>query len=127
VSVTVFSHASKLGGICHAMLPSGGLDEGFKFVDSTLDYMMGRINQLGIDLAGCEVKLFGGADVLLLRGERGEKMSVGMQNILAARCGLDKYGIIPAASDVGGTHGRRIYFDTQTGHVYLKMMRKTVA
>lgn len=125
VSITVFSPSCRLGAICHALLPSGSLDEGFRFVDSTVDYMVEEINRMGVHLSGCQVKLFGGADVLLPTGQRGNRLSVGRQNILAAQGRLEHHGLTPAATDVGGIHGRKLYFDSRTGHVYLKKMNKS--
>ncbi len=125
VSITVYSPTCRLGAICHALLPSGSLKEGFRFVDSTLDYMVSEIRRQGAHLPGCQVKLFGGADVLLPNDQRGNRLSVGQQNILAARGRLERHGITPMAVDVGGIHGRKLYFDSRTGHVYLKKMNKS--
>jgi chemotaxis protein CheD len=125
VSITFFEPARSLGAMCHVMLPSGPIDEGFKFLDSTLGYMVEKIGGFGIRLSTCEVKMFGGADVLLPREFQGSRQSVGCQNIQEARRGLDALGIVPKASDVGGKHGRKLFFNSQTGDVFLKMLNKT--
>jgi len=125
VSVTVFSPACRLGAICHALLPSGSIAEGFRFVDSTVDYMVDEINRMGVPLSGCQIKLFGGADVLLPSEQRGKRLSVGQQNIIAAHGRLERHGLTPSAVDVGGVHGRKLFFDSRTGHVYLKKMNKS--
>jgi chemotaxis protein CheD len=125
VSITFFEPARRLGAMCHVMLPSGPIDEGFKFLDSTLGYMVNKIDGMGIRPAACEVKMFGGADVLLPREFQGSRLSVGCQNIQEARRGLDALGIVPKASDVGGKHGRKLFFNSQTGDVFLKMLNKT--
>jgi chemotaxis protein CheD len=126
VSVTIFSPTCRTGAICHALLPKGGLDEGFRYVDSTIDYMVGKFTGMGIGLSGCEVKLFGGADILLTREARGVRLSVGRQNILEAGSRLQHHGITLVVSEVGGDHGRKLFFNSQTGDVFLKKVRKTV-
>ncbi len=125
VSITFFEPVACLGAMCHVMLPSGPMHEGFRYVDSTLGYMVEKIGGMGIRLAVCEVKMFGGADVLLPRELQGSKLSIGCQNILEAQRGLDLLGLVPKASDVGGKHGRKLFFNSHTGDVFLKKVQKT--
>lgn len=115
-----------LGAMCHVMLPSGSGDDGFKYVDSTLGYMVEKIVAMGARLASCEVKLFGGADVLLPRELHGNRLTVGQQNILEARHRLDVLGIVPKSCDVGGKHGRKLIFHSHTGDVFLKKVAKSM-
>jgi len=127
VSITFFEPGARLGAMCHVMLPSGPMDDGFKFLDSTLGYMVERIAGMGIRPATCDVKIFGGADVLLPRELQGSRLSVGCQNIQEARRGLDALGIVPKASDVGGKQGRKLFFNSHTGDVFLKKIGKSMA
>jgi len=126
VSITFYEPAARLGAMCHIMLPSGPMDDGFKFLDSTLGYMVDKIGGMGIRLANCDVKMFGGADVLLPRDLKGSRLSVGSQNIQEARRRLGALGIVPKASDVGGKHGRKLFFNSHTGEVFLKKIRKSM-
>lgn len=127
VSLTFFEPVARLGAMCHVMLPSGPmLNDGFKFLDSTLDYMVAKIGGMGIRLASCEVKMFGGADVLLPRELEGSRLSVGCQNIQAAKRRLADLGIVPKSSDVGGKHGRKLFFNSHSGDVFLKKVKKSI-
>jgi chemotaxis protein CheD len=126
VSITFFEPAARLGAMCHIMLPSGPLDEGFRFLDSTFNYMVEKIVGMGIGLATCEVKMFGGADVLLPREFQGSRLSIGSQNIQEAQRTFHALGIVPKASDVGGKHGRKLIFHSHTGDVYLKKVQKSL-
>lgn len=125
VSITFFEPVARLGAMCHVMLPFGPIDDGYKFLDSTLDYMVEKICGMGIRLATCEVKMFGGADVLLPRELPGSRLSVGSQNVQEAQRRLTALGIIPKASDVGGKFGRKLFFNSQSGDVFLKKIQKT--
>jgi chemotaxis protein CheD len=102
------------------------MGDGFKFLDSTLGYMVDKIGSMGIRLASCDVKMFGGADVLLPRDLKGSRLSVGSQNIQEARRRLGDLGIVPKATDVGGKHGRKLFFNSHTGEVFLKKIRKSM-
>lgn len=126
VSVTFFEPAARLGAMCHVLLPSGTLGEGFRFVDSTLGYMTEKILGMGVRIENCEVKMFGGADVLLPRDMQGSRLSIGCQNVQETRRWLNRLGIEPVSSDVGGKHGRKLFFNSHTGDVYLKKVQKTV-
>jgi len=124
VSVTFFQPEACLGAMCHVLLPKGPRDEGFRFVDSTLSYMAERIVAMGIRLERCEVKMFGGADVLLPRELEGIRQSIGCQNIQETRRRLQQFGVEPKAEDVGGKHGRKLFFNSHTGDVFLKKVQK---
>jgi chemotaxis protein CheD len=124
VSVTFFEPGACLGAMCHVMLPSGPVDEGFRFADSTLDYMAGKIIAMGIRIDKCEVKMFGGADVLLPRELEGVRLSIGSQNVQQATRYLNQLGVVPKAVDVGGKNGRKLIFNSQTGDVFLRKVQK---
>lgn len=126
VSVTFFEPVSCVGAMCHVLLPKGPMDDGFRFVDTTLGYMVDKIGAMGVRLDRCEVKLFGGADVLLPRDLEGKRLSVGSQNIQETMRRLEALGIVPKASDVGGKHGRKLFFNSHNGDVFLKKVQKTI-
>ena len=110
--------------MCHALLPSGTLDDGFKYVDSTVNYMVEKIRTMGIVFENCEIKVFGGAEVIMSVQPNRKRLSVGRQNIQEANRLLESLGIVPKAADVGGKHGRKLYFNSHTGDVFLKRMQK---
>jgi chemotaxis protein CheD len=123
VAVIMFNPGRKVGSICHAMLPrnpSSHRGEAFRYVDSSILYMVERFRALGVRTNEMEVKLFGGADVLEHRGENGA--SVGRQNIEIALETIGEVGLRLIVSDVGGKVGRKLCFYTHTGEVLLKRM-----
>jgi chemotaxis protein CheD len=130
VSVTLFHHRSKVGAICHALLPycrgntacKDGCAEGFKYVDCSIRHMLGQFRSLGIGLQEIEVKLFGGADMFIARA--GERETVGAQNIVAALRIIAREHLHLCASDTGGNQGRRIFFYPHTGEIFLKRLGK---
>ena len=50
VSITFFEPAASLGAMCHVMLPRGPMLADFRFLDSTLGYMVEKITGMGIEV-----------------------------------------------------------------------------
>ncbi|HDH11215.1 MAG TPA: chemotaxis protein CheD [Nitrospirae bacterium] len=131
ISVTMFNSRFKIGAISHGMLPlcksmnscAGECHESFKYVDCSIRRMIKMFNTYGIKSGEIEVKLFGGADVLG-SGNVGNIMSVGGMNIETALKMIRTKGLNIVISDVGGLCGRKIYFYTHTGEIFLKRLEK---
>lgn len=127
VSVTMFHVNSRLGAVCHSVLPScrhetmcgGACDEMFRYVDCSLLYMLSTFRNHGIPGSEIEVKVFGGADTLTSRREN----TIGSQNVRTALhiIGLEDLKI--KAADVGDSFGRKLIFFSHTGEVFLKRLK----
>ena len=118
ISVIMFSKRAKVGAICHALLPSGRASEvpgGFRYVDSSILYMLTMLERRGIRGSELEIRLLGGSD--MLECTRGNRDTVGRKNIETALRVLKDKNLGLSASDVGGTMGRKIHFSTGTGRV----------
>jgi len=124
ISVTLFSPRLRVGAICHAVLPNGKTRQPSRFVDQSLHYMLDYFRQHKVEPAEIIAKLFGGADMFTQVDSRCQGRSVGAQNIKAAINGLKQAGLEPAALDVGGQQGRKLFFYTHSGEVFLKRVRK---
>lgn len=127
VSVTMFHRRTGTASICHALLPEfrrSNDTEGFRFVDYSLSYMFSKFDAKRIPRYEIEVKLFGGSD-MFGRNERSDNyVTIGRQNIREALFILENENMLPVASDIGGYFGRKIYFFTGTGEVFLKHLGK---
>ena len=125
VAVTMFSPALRIGAICHAMLPdSGGRNNDLRYVDNALRHINQKMRQSGaVDPV---VKLFGGAQVLDIGSYASEKRTVGEQNVAQAEMVLVELGLEIAARDTGGSQGRKLYFCTRGGDVYLHRMGRNL-
>jgi chemotaxis protein CheD len=123
VAVTMFEPVSRVGAICHAMLPMNpGCDDVLRYVDTALQEMYRKVVQYGSG-GNIEVKVFGGAKVLNLGKFESRKLTIGEQNVICAEKLLENMRLKVVSKDVGGTRGRRLYFCTKSGDVYLKRMR----
>lgn len=124
VGATFWSAKLGAGGLCHGVLPRGPRtgylpdSEAHRYVDLSILHLAREFDALGARRSEVLVKLFGGADVLPAAGRRG-KPTVGAMNCAAALAVLAEEGFAVAASDLGGSRGRRIHFHTGTGEVLL--------
>lgn len=125
VSVCLFCPVKKIGAMCHGVMPfqdNTSASESFRFVDSSVAYMvevLGKVN--GGRRAALEAKLFGGADVLDLHINKARGfMTIGRQNIEAARASLAKHGVPITAEKVGGASGCKLLFYSHTGDAFLR-------
>jgi chemotaxis protein CheD len=131
VSITMFNHRLKVGAICHGLLPhckgktrcKGACNAGFKYVDCSIRHMLEQFSSLGIGHREIEVKLFGGAD--MFRTGAGERETVGAQNTQTALRIIEKEHLNLCKTDTGGDRGRKIFFYTHTGEIFLKRLGRS--
>lgn len=132
VTVTMFDPRYRTAAMCHAMLPhppaanrmsSKRLTDPFRYVSEALPAMVAYFKKAGSLPAMIDVKIFGGARVLHLSGSRqggcadGTAEPIGDANVRFARALLQDASFSVTASNVGGTSGRKIIFETYTGEM----------
>jgi chemotaxis receptor (MCP) glutamine deamidase CheD len=130
VGATIWSARLGVGGLTHSQLPRCPVNscaaispaEGRRYVDFAIRDLVRQFDQLGAVRAELQVKLFGGADVLLVNEMESSKPTVGKLNCEAALDVLRAEGFQVAASSLGGTSGLNIRFDTRTGEVHLRRL-----
>jgi chemotaxis receptor (MCP) glutamine deamidase CheD len=131
VGATIWSARLGVGGLTHSQLPRCPKQnspavlspaEGRRYVDFAIRDLILQFDKLGAARAELQVKLFGGADVLLVNETESSKPTVGKLNCEAALEVLRDEGFQVAASSMGGTCGLNIRFDTRTGEVRLRRL-----
>ncbi len=130
VSITMFHRQLKLGAICHGLLPKckHTIKRGChktckdfdKYVDCAFIHMKQQFLSYSMNQDKIEVKLFGGAEILLPYDHTKRIISVGKKNIRVAAQLIKAEGFKIIASDTGGTTGRKLFFLPHTGEVYVK-------
>jgi len=118
ISLCLWDPKLGLGGINHYMLPLWN-GEGLptpRYGNIAIEKLIERILAHGGRKERLVAKLFGGARVI--RGDAAP-FSVGERNITVAREILAAQEIKIAASEVGGTRGMKIHFNTRSGSVLL--------
>jgi chemotaxis protein CheD len=123
IAVTMFSPSRGFGAICHAMLPrSDGREGDMRYVDTAIQHLYQGVieHSSSNDLV---IKLFGGAQVLNTGERAADKKTVGDQNVLQAEEVLASLGLVVSARDTGGIKGRKLFFCTRSGDVFVRRMR----
>ena len=128
VSVTFYCRTKKIGAIFHAIMPVMPEQEKnklvknpYKYVDTSIQYIIRSFYSRGIKQDQIEAKVFGGAQAIF----KGEIKS-GPTNIRVAFEMLAAHKIKILASDVGGDKGRNLAFITNTGEVYVKIHKNSI-
>ena len=119
VSVCLWDSAQKIGGINHYLLPLWN-GEGLptpKYGNVAIDKLIENMLDLGCRKKDLRAKVFGGAS--LWDNTQG-LMRVGERNVTLAEERLQEHRIATISSDVQGSSGRKILFNTETGTVLLR-------
>lgn len=144
IAVTLFNERLGFAGICHALLPhckrksyqskiEDLLDhechkcsEAFKYADCSVSMMAEAFLRFGITPQETEVRLFGGAMMMSHQKEPEGSMAVGHQNITIATKVIADCHLVLTSSDVGGSVGRKIIFNTKTGEVLHQCLKNNI-
>ena len=81
-----------------------------------------RFKKIGSKTEELEVKLFGGAEMITNGGKKAQVIQVGRMNVEMAMKKLKGLGLELKSYDIGGTLGRRLFFDTSSGEVWVKRL-----
>jgi len=128
VAVTMFHRETRLAAMCHALMPSceekngcKQLCEEFSRYTSCIIPRMAEIYfQKGIAAGNIEIKLFGGSHSLSINSR--DSLKVGTRNIDHAITSIQQNGLRLVKWDVGGSKGRKLLFETDSGEVLMKRL-----
>lgn len=126
VAVMLYDSKLKIGGINHYMLPLWN-GEGLatpKYGNISIELLIKKMISLGASKKRLQAKLFGGAT---LHGNPRGLLDIGSRNIEIAKSMLIEHNIKVLASDVGGNRGRKIFYQTDTFKIKMRIIDKTLA
>lgn len=135
VCVTFHHPGHKAGGMFHAMLPDRGLRRNTSqsrtctFADLAVESMLERFHAAGMPAQELTVKIFGGANTLESSFKPGLRamLDVGRKNVEMALATLAAHGLTPVRQDVLGPQGRKLFFATATGEVWVSYLTPELA
>lgn len=124
VAVCLFDAVRRIGGMNHVVVPTRLLaakrdTRGAKLAVTSL---IERMLQLGGSLPDFRAKILGGA-VPTWAGA-GSPFAVGASNVEEVRLVLAHYGVPVVGEHIGGPDGRKIWFDTASGDVTIRPIRR---
>ncbi len=131
VAVTMFAPQLGVGAITHGILPrskgwkSTEQESTGRFVDSSIHAVAQELRALGVKPCRTEVKVFGGAQMYGQWGEEGG-FRVGWENVESALDALYELGFCILVTDVGGNRGRKLFFASHTGEVWVKKLSRPI-
>lgn len=125
VSLCLHSKKFRVGAICHGMLPrqtKPTVAGDFPYLDTAVAHMLETMtSRFGLAPSELTVKMFGGASVLQTHmAGAADGLAVGQQNIAAALEALARFDLVPNVQKTGGTEGYKIFFNTNTGEVFVQ-------
>jgi len=118
VAITLWHPVRRIGSISHFVLPAVPdfrLPDG-KYGTAAFEQQKKDLNRLGVNLKQCVAKIFGGGKMF----SHSEQQDIGFRNISMARKLIQEAGLSITSENVGGEGYRRLYFDVETGEVWIK-------
>ncbi|MDY7578090.1 chemotaxis protein CheD [Herbaspirillum sp. RTI4] len=118
VAITLWHPRRRLGTICHFVFPfaPGLSDRDGRYGISAFARMQSDLIRNGVHLHECTAKIFGGGRMFASSSSQ----DIGARNIAMARQLVADAGLTVAAENVGKDGYRRLYFDVESGDVWVK-------
>lgn len=122
VALCLWDSVQHIGGANHFMLPEGPDDNenATRYANIANPALLQRLQDLGATAKTLEAKIFGGSlpNVTFGNGEG----HLGDRNVEAVTRFLEVNGIRLVQSDVGGTRGRKVIFQTDDGRTWTEQL-----
>jgi chemotaxis protein CheD len=120
VGITLWDPERKTGGMAHAMLPdinkARTKTNPGRFVNSAIVKMVEDLERMGSPRRALVAKLFGGAHMFAFISAD-SMLNIGQKNVEMSHAMLQELGIRLHAQETGGTFGRTIALNLETGKV----------
>ncbi|MGE5528025.1 MAG: chemotaxis protein CheD [Patescibacteria group bacterium] len=125
VGVCIYDPLLKLGAVAHVMLPDSRVAKTefnpAKFADTAVPFLLSEMERYGAsDRGRLQIKLVGGARMFASTGHNRE---IGARNIAAVEAALAALGLSPAARSVGGTCGKSLALNLETGELKVRTLQ----
>jgi two-component system, chemotaxis family, protein-glutamate methylesterase/glutaminase len=125
VAVCLYNRQNGAAAMNHFLLPETGprpeRDRGH-YGDSSTQGIIDLMLKLDAERGHLTARVYGGAAVV---GHLDAARGVGARNAEVALAVLKKNGLRVVENDLGGFHGRRLYFDTAANSVTVRKVKKT--
>ncbi|MBN1368581.1 MAG: chemotaxis protein CheD [Dehalococcoidales bacterium] len=122
IAVCIYDSLFKVGGMVHIVLPQhDGLSEKnvAKYANTGVPLLIKEVLRQGASRSHLTVKIAGGAQMSLAPGLK-STFRTGERNLEAVVEALNKEGLMPVSSDVGGSKGRTVRLYVNSGKATVK-------
>jgi chemotaxis protein CheD len=126
VAVALYDPEARVAGLAHVMLPTpadarpGGSPG--RFASTAVPLLIATMRTAGAEPARLRAKIAGGA-AMFGRVLPDTGRSLGQRNVHSVRAALAAAGIELYGQEVGGDHGRSVYFDSADGALTITSVR----
>jgi len=124
VAVCLYDPQARIGGLNHYLLarpgPSDPADT--RFGTCAMEQLVARMRQAGARLPRLQAAVVGGGHPIDL--EHADR--IGAENVAVALAVLNAHHIRVVRQETGGDHGRKLLFDTGTGELLVRRLRRGV-
>ncbi|MFX1534351.1 MAG: chemotaxis protein CheD [Promethearchaeota archaeon] len=119
VAIAFYSPEKQIGALAHIMLPSSvkalkSMPKG-KYADTAVTELVRRFRKKNILCQKTVIKIVGGSSMFFHR--KNQMFDIAARNIEAVKEALKKYNLKIEAEATGGTKGRSILFNLETGEI----------
>ncbi|WP_454190592.1 chemotaxis protein CheD [Paenibacillus sp. Marseille-Q7038] len=130
VGVTLYDPLAKVAGMAHVMLPSSSIArEGIlnkaKYADTAIVEMVEKMMGAGASSSRLIAKMAGGSQMFQFAGT-GDTLRIGPRNTEVCKQMIRELRIPLLAEDCGGSHGRTIEIDRDTGILTIRSVQMGV-
>lgn len=126
VAICLHNRSVRGGGMNHFMLPSATVESqmghGGKYGDISSQKLIQTMLRLDSNPSHLEASVFGGGAVV---GHLNSGFEIGVRNVQMAISTLARHRIQVVRKKTGGENGMRIFFDTQSGEITVKLIQKS--
>lgn len=123
IGICLLDRTTRIGSLTHIMLPSSqnakNNQNKAKFADTAIPMVLEEMVKMGANPGMMVAKIAGGAQMFKFSGES-DIMKIGERNAIAVEENLQKYKIKLVSKDTGGSYGRTITFDPETGDLLIR-------
>jgi chemotaxis protein CheD len=125
VIVAMYDPKTRIGGLVHVMLPDSTVISQDrinprKFADTAVPLLFQTLSHAGIFKSNVWVKMVGGAEMFPPTEDYSD--SIGQKNATAVEAAVKKLGIPILAQEVGGSTGRSLELNLETGKIAVTVL-----
>lgn len=129
IALFAYDSAADVSGVANIVLPkrlaNSTDDRPGTFVDTAVEFLRNELLEAGAQLENVKWAYVGGAEFLkLANGTSLPILEVGRRNAEAMETEMERLGIVPIATDIGGTIGRDISFCTADAELKVRTIHE---
>lgn len=129
VGIALIDCLNRVVGLAHIMLPEStsfaNQNNPMKFADTAIPLLIDKMIRAGASKAQLKAKIAGGASMFSF-SDKSPIMDIGNRNVKAVKTALSTAGIALVSEDVGGSSGRTMIVESETGRVILRTVGKGI-